>query len=204
MHQYLTELAEKKEPGLYLLASPTSSGKSYHSSRVLFEKAKERKSIYVTTLTKNLTDMERDLKNLYGTEEEYRKNVVRLYSIEDNLKRLYKKHIRLSKGMEKDEKILKAYRELINACDNYFFRQDLADSKKQTEREEMLLAEHKFRNVIRAYYIKLNALTSKRSYKKAFTPERAIDMILNGDCGMLNPVLLNCLEACQNQLVCIG
>ena len=156
MHQYLTELAEKKEPGLYLLASPTSSGKSYHSSRVLFEKAKERKSIYVTTLTKNLTDMERDLKNLYGTEEEYRKNVVRLYSIEDNLKRLYKKHIRLSKRMEKDEKILKAYRELINACDNYFFRQDLTDSKKQTEREEMLLAEHKFRNVIRAYYIKLN------------------------------------------------
>lgn len=49
-----------------------------------------------------------------------------------------------------------------------------------------------------------DALTSKRSYKNAFTPERAIEMILNGECGMFNPVLLNCLKACKSQLVCVG
>lgn len=49
-----------------------------------------------------------------------------------------------------------------------------------------------------------DALTSKRSYKKAFTPERAIEMILNGECGMFNTVLLNCLKTCKSQLVCVG
>lgn len=45
-----------------------------------------------------------------------------------------------------------------------------------------------------------DALTSKRSYKKALTPDEAIDMILHGECGMFNPVILNCLLNCQSKL----
>lgn len=45
-----------------------------------------------------------------------------------------------------------------------------------------------------------DALTSNRSYKKAFAPDEAIDMILHGKCGMFNPVILNCLLNCQSKL----
>ncbi len=38
-----------------------------------------------------------------------------------------------------------------------------------------------------------DALTSKRCYKDAYTPEQAVKMILNGECGLFNPILLECL-----------
>lgn len=38
-----------------------------------------------------------------------------------------------------------------------------------------------------------DALTSKRVYKDAFSHEEAIRMIVNGECGTFNPVLLECL-----------
>lgn len=37
-----------------------------------------------------------------------------------------------------------------------------------------------------------DALTSKRVYKDAFSHEKALDMILNGECGTFNPFLLEC------------
>lgn len=45
-----------------------------------------------------------------------------------------------------------------------------------------------------------DALTSERVYKKAFSHETAIGMILKFECGMFNPVLLKCLESCQEQM----
>ncbi len=39
-----------------------------------------------------------------------------------------------------------------------------------------------------------DALTSERVYKKAFTHETAIQMIVNGECGTFNPLLLECLQ----------
>ena len=39
-----------------------------------------------------------------------------------------------------------------------------------------------------------DALTSKRCYKAAYDPDTALRMILNGECGAFNPVLLECLE----------
>ena len=39
-----------------------------------------------------------------------------------------------------------------------------------------------------------DALTSERCYKKAFPHETAIRMILNGECGTFNPVLIQCLR----------
>ncbi len=38
-----------------------------------------------------------------------------------------------------------------------------------------------------------DALTSERVYKKAYSHERAIEMIFNGECGAFNPLLLECL-----------
>ncbi len=37
-----------------------------------------------------------------------------------------------------------------------------------------------------------DALVSERVYKKAFTPEQAVDMIVKGQCGVFNPKLLEC------------
>lgn len=39
-----------------------------------------------------------------------------------------------------------------------------------------------------------DALTTDRVYKKAIPPEEAITMILNGECGMFSPKLLECLK----------
>ena len=40
-----------------------------------------------------------------------------------------------------------------------------------------------------------DALTSERVYKKAYSHDVAIHMILNGECGTFNPLLMQCLEA---------
>ena len=39
-----------------------------------------------------------------------------------------------------------------------------------------------------------DALTSERCYKKAFDHDTAIKMIMDGQCGQFNPVLLTCLQ----------
>ena len=39
-----------------------------------------------------------------------------------------------------------------------------------------------------------DALVSTRVYKEAYTHEQAMEMILNGECGVFNPVLLECLQ----------
>ena len=39
-----------------------------------------------------------------------------------------------------------------------------------------------------------DALTSERCYKKAFDHDTAIQMILDGQCGQFNPILLECLK----------
>lgn len=39
-----------------------------------------------------------------------------------------------------------------------------------------------------------DALTAERCYKKAFPHEKAMSMILGGECGQFNPLLLKCLE----------
>ncbi|MCM1132470.1 MAG: response regulator [Ruminococcus flavefaciens] len=38
-----------------------------------------------------------------------------------------------------------------------------------------------------------DALTSERVYKKAFSHEKAVNMILNNECGVFNPLLMECL-----------
>ncbi len=45
-----------------------------------------------------------------------------------------------------------------------------------------------------------DALTSKRAYKDAFSHEKAVNMILNGECGTFNPLLLECLKDIEGTL----
>ena len=45
-----------------------------------------------------------------------------------------------------------------------------------------------------------DALTSERCYKKAFDHDTAIQMILDGQCGQFNPILLECLKELSFQL----
>ena len=45
-----------------------------------------------------------------------------------------------------------------------------------------------------------DALTSERCYKKAFSHEKAVQMIQNGECGAFNPLLLQCLTDTQDEL----
>ena len=45
-----------------------------------------------------------------------------------------------------------------------------------------------------------DALTSERCYKKAFSHEKAVQMILNSECGVFNPLLLQCLTDIQDDL----
>ena len=45
-----------------------------------------------------------------------------------------------------------------------------------------------------------DALISDRVYKKAYSHEQAVKMILNGECGAFNPALLECLTDIQDHL----
>ena len=45
-----------------------------------------------------------------------------------------------------------------------------------------------------------DALTAKRVYKPAYSPEKAMEMILNGECGAFNPLLLKCLKDSEELL----
>ena len=45
-----------------------------------------------------------------------------------------------------------------------------------------------------------DALVGERVYKKAYSHEKAIQMILNGECGMFNPLLLECLVEIQDKV----
>lgn len=45
-----------------------------------------------------------------------------------------------------------------------------------------------------------DALVSERVYKKAFSHEKALEMIQNGECGTFNPLLLQCMTETQDKL----
>ena len=46
-----------------------------------------------------------------------------------------------------------------------------------------------------------DALTGERCYKPAFTHEKALEMIHNNECGVFNPLLIECLDAIEDNLV---
>lgn len=45
-----------------------------------------------------------------------------------------------------------------------------------------------------------DALVSERVYKPAYPHEKAVEMILNGECGCFNPLLLECLKDIKDRL----
>ena len=45
-----------------------------------------------------------------------------------------------------------------------------------------------------------DALVSERVYKKAYSHEKAIEMIINGECGKFNPLLIQCLKDCSDRI----
>ena len=45
-----------------------------------------------------------------------------------------------------------------------------------------------------------DALTSERCYKKAFSHETAMEMILNGQCGTFSPLMMACLQDIEQDL----
>lgn len=46
-----------------------------------------------------------------------------------------------------------------------------------------------------------DALISERVYKAAYSPEKALDMIINGECGLFNPLLIQCLIVSHGEIV---
>ena len=46
-----------------------------------------------------------------------------------------------------------------------------------------------------------DALTSERCYKAEFSHEKALKMILGGECGVFNPLLLQCFEEISDELL---
>ena len=45
-----------------------------------------------------------------------------------------------------------------------------------------------------------DALTSERVYKKAYSHEQALEMILEGECGAFNPILIECLKEVEGSI----
>ena len=82
LKDYLLDIMKNKEHGLYLCELPTGNGKTYDSAqamKVFADSVKDNtKIIYLTTLNKNLP--EEALMAAYGSEELYKRNVLRLRS----------------------------------------------------------------------------------------------------------------------------
>lgn len=45
-----------------------------------------------------------------------------------------------------------------------------------------------------------DALTSERCYKKAYSHEKTMEMILGGECGSFSPIMLECLKDCADEI----
>jgi putative two-component system response regulator len=45
-----------------------------------------------------------------------------------------------------------------------------------------------------------DALISRRCYKEAYDEEKVFEMILNGECGVFNPKLIECLKEVRTKL----
>lgn len=45
-----------------------------------------------------------------------------------------------------------------------------------------------------------DALTSERVYKPPFSHEQAVSMIVGGECGQFNPLVLECLKECEDEI----
>ncbi len=45
-----------------------------------------------------------------------------------------------------------------------------------------------------------DALVTERVYKKAFTPEKAYQMIVGGECGAFSEDLRDCLTRCKKKM----
>lgn len=45
-----------------------------------------------------------------------------------------------------------------------------------------------------------DALVSERVYKKAFPHDKAVKMILDGECGVFDPALLRCFTDIQEEI----
>ncbi len=46
-----------------------------------------------------------------------------------------------------------------------------------------------------------DALTSERCYKKAYSHEQALNMIINGECGQFSPLLMECLTESHDDII---
>lgn len=82
LKDYLLDVMQQHEHGLYMCELPTGNGKTYDSARAMKEYTdsigNDTKIIYLTTLNKNLP--EDALRAAYGSEELYKRNVLRLRS----------------------------------------------------------------------------------------------------------------------------
>lgn len=82
MKDYLLDVMQRHEQGLYLCELPTGNGKTYDSAHAMKEYADsivdDTKIIYLTTLNKNLP--EDALRAAYGNDDLYNRNVLRLRS----------------------------------------------------------------------------------------------------------------------------
>ena len=45
-----------------------------------------------------------------------------------------------------------------------------------------------------------DALASERVYKKAVPNEKVLEMILHGECGQFNPILIECLQEISSRI----
>ena len=84
MKDYLLDKMREHKKGLYLCELPTGNGKTFSSAWAMKEYADEisgkRKILYLTTLKKNIQEVEEELKKAYGSDELFNANVLRLKS----------------------------------------------------------------------------------------------------------------------------
>ncbi len=163
---------KQQEHGLYLCELPTGNGKTFDSAQAMKEYADSiednSKIIYLTTLNKNLP--EDALKAAYGSEELYKRNVLRLRSNFDEVVEKIR-DIEVPKGMKTDiyEKLhndVFSYQKALNEgyADKEYIR-ELADRITEGDRQFRYEITRRLKNSFSTKAQRKNAVKKDKKYK---------------------------------------
>lgn len=169
----------------------------------------------VTSLTRSILDALMEKYPEYGIDPSEADRIATAAALHDIGKIAIPDHILLKPGRLTDEEFAEMKKHTIYGCEmlgkyestDHFYRYCYDICRYHHERydgkgyPDALCGEQipiwaQIVSIVDVY----DALTNDRYYKKAYTPEQAVAMIDNGECGAFSPKILDCFHASLSKL----
>ena len=216
LKDYLLDVMQQHEHSLYMCELPTGNGKTYDSARAMKEYADligdDTKIIYLTTLNKNLP--EDALRAAYGSEELYKRNVLRLRS---NFDEVVEKILEIEVPEEmKTDAYLKLCKDVSlyrNAVEKRYadkeYIKELADRITEGDRQLRYEITKRLKNRFQTKTQRKNAIRTYAKYKwigklypAVFTDDYKIIIMSVSKLIKINSILIDsCYEFLNSDLI---